>query len=145
MIITGYLNAQKNFNTDNVEIVLRNNLNKSILNIESNLFSTEDSTYIVRFTTHRFIKRKRVINIDSTKVNKTDILPIQEILLNLDNHTFNKKNIPCLDGLSITIKFYDKLFHNSVEQRFSCINSTDEVYKSIVKIYSFFPFKEELL
>ncbi|WP_353163904.1 hypothetical protein [Empedobacter brevis] len=145
MIITGYLNAQKNFNTDNVEINLANNVNTYNLQIERDLSSAKDSVYLVKFTTYKFISKKKVIKKDSIVINQKEIFPIQDILLNIDNQAFNRKTIPCLDGFTVSINYFDDNYNNTVTQRFFCINSVDEVYKSILKIYSFFPFKEESL
>lgn len=145
MIITGYLNAQKNFNTDNVEINLANNVNTYNLQIERDLSSAKDSVYLVKFTTYKFISKKKVIKKDSIVINQKEIFPIQDILLNIDNQAFNRKKIPCLDGFTVSINYFDDNYNNTVTQRFFCIDSVDEVYKSILKIYSFFPFKEESL
>lgn len=139
------LNAQKKINIDNVEINITNNSSVYNLLIERQEGNLNDSIYLVKSTTYKFINKKKVINKDSILLNNKDLPKIQNILLNLDNSAFSKKSEICLDGISIFVFFSDNSLNNAIEQRFLCVDSKDEIFKSILKIYNFLPFKEKLL
>ena len=135
-------NAQKNFNTDNIKLTIYNNLEYTKLSIGNESFDFNDSVYLVTLKTRRFKDSKDIVKNDSLNINKSSILPIQSILLNLDNLAFNKESINCLDGLSIDVKFFDNNFNYRTEQSFSCINYSDEIYKSVLDIFNYLPFNK---
>ncbi|TGN26850.1 hypothetical protein [Empedobacter tilapiae] len=139
------LNAQKKLNIDNVEINITNNSRVYNLLIEKQEGNLNDTIYLVKSTTYKFINKKKVINKNSRILNNKDFPKIQNILLNLDNSAFSKKSEICLDGISIFVVFSDNSLNNAIEQRFLCVDSKDEIFKSILKIYNFLPFKEKLL
>jgi hypothetical protein len=135
-------NAQSVFNTDNVKLTIYNNLEYTELIIESELFNFNDSVYLVTLKTRRFKDSKDIVKNDSLKINKSSILPIQNILLNLGNKAYNKESMNCLDGLEINVNFSDKFFNYITEQSFSCINYSDEIYKSVLDIFNYLPFNK---
>lgn len=139
ILIGGFLNAQENLNY--IEITIHNLDGYYNLSIEKN---SKESSYNVKSKITKFSRSKKIVVSDSVVINNEKASQLLDIVLDIDNKAFKRNLTPCLDGKTIRLDFSDNLNYNMITQMYQCVNSTDEVYLSIVKIYNLFPFKEKI-
>ncbi|WP_413534035.1 hypothetical protein [Empedobacter brevis] len=141
LLLSFKIGAQNRINTDFIEINLIDAFNYYTLEIVGD--KLKDSTYHVKYSSNEFINKQKVTKIETIEISKAQMYSIQEKLLNIDNIAFKRKSEACLDGLSLSIVFFDNYFNHSVEQRYLCISKDDELFKAISAIYDLIPLKDK--